>query len=118
MTPVIVRTGLAALALAASTTAFAAELAIPDAARARFAAVTASPQVKKALDFIKQDDAKTLAEQKALVVIPAPPFKEEVRAKEFHTRLAALGFRDARIDKEGNVIAVRPGSGDGVIFVE
>jgi tripeptide aminopeptidase len=103
----------AALAVTTSTASLAAELAIPDAARARFASVTASPQVKKALEFIKQDEAKTLAEQKELVVIPSPPFKEEVRAKEFHKRLVALGFKDARIDKEGNVIAVRRGSGNG-----
>jgi acetylornithine deacetylase/succinyl-diaminopimelate desuccinylase-like protein len=88
-------------------------MSIPDAARERFAAMSANAQVKKALDFIKQDEAKTLAEQKELVVIPAPPFKEEVRARDFHRRIAALGFKDARIDKEGNVIAVRRGSGNG-----
>ncbi|HUP96016.1 MAG TPA: M20/M25/M40 family metallo-hydrolase [Burkholderiales bacterium] len=107
---------LGAFALAAfvvSTTASSAELTIPDSARKTFAAITAHGQVKKALDFIRQDDAKTLAEQKEIVVIPAPPFKEEVRAKDYHRRFVALGFKNARIDQEGNVIAVRPGNGKG-----
>jgi acetylornithine deacetylase/succinyl-diaminopimelate desuccinylase-like protein len=104
---------VAALALSTAAAAPAAELAIPDAARSQFAAIAGSGQVKKALDFIKQDEAKTLAEQKEIVQIPAPPFKEEVRAADFRKRLQALGFKDARIDKEGNVIAVRRGSGNG-----
>jgi tripeptide aminopeptidase len=109
----VARRALTALALAGISSAVAADLVIPDAARQRFAAVAALPEVKKALDFIKQDEAATLAEQKELVVIESPPFKEEVRAKEYHKRLAALGFKNARIDKEGNVIAFRPGRGNG-----
>ena len=104
---------ITALALVASIGVNAAELAIPDAARQQFAAVSGNPQVKKALDFIRQDEAKTLAEQKEIVQIPAPPFKEEVRAADYLKRMQALGFKDARIDKEGNVIAVRRGSGNG-----
>ena len=103
----------AALAMAASIGACAAELAIPDYARQQFAAISGNAQVKKALDFIKQDEAKTLADQKEIVQIPAPPFKEEVRAADYLKRMQALGFKDARIDKEGNVIAVRRGSGNG-----
>ena len=48
-------------------------------ARAAFAAIQAHPQVRQGLDFLKADDANTLAEHKALVVIPAPPFKESAR---------------------------------------
>ena len=107
----------AAVCLMTGITAGAAELAIPEAARARFSAIAAHPQVKAALEFIRKDDAKTLAEQKEIVVIPAPPFKEEVRAKDYHRRLVALGFKEARIDKEGNVIAVRRGTGNGPTLV-
>ena len=107
------RAAVAALAFVLSYQAAAAELTIPETAREQFKTVAGNAQVRKALDFIKEDDAKTLAEQRELVVIPAPPFKEEVRAREYHRRLAALGFKDARIDTEGNVIAVRRGSGHG-----
>jgi tripeptide aminopeptidase len=109
----VFKAAVAALALAGSSCVLAAELAIPDSVRQQFAAMASHAQVKKALDFIRQDEAKTLAEQKELVVIPAPPFKEAVRAAEYARRLRALGFKDARIDKEGNVIAVRRGSGNG-----
>jgi len=91
----------------------AAEPAISQDTRAAFSAISAHPDVKKALEFIKADDANTLAEQKALVVIPAPPFKEKVRAENFRARLAALGLKDVRIDAEGNAIGVRPGTGGG-----
>lgn len=113
MTSQKIKTAFAAVALLSAAAAFAAEPAIPQATRDRFAAIAVSPQVKKALDFARQDEANTLAEQKQIVVIPAPPFKEEVRAKDFHGRMVALGFKNARIDKEGNVIAVRPGTGNG-----
>lgn len=113
MTTQKLRMAVAAISLLAAAAAFAAEPAIPQATRDRFATIAANPQVKKALDFARQDEANTLAEQKQIVVIPAPPFKEVARAKDFHKRWVALGFKDARIDKEGNVIAVRPGTGNG-----
>jgi len=39
-----------------------------------FSKLKASPQVKQGLEFLKSDDANTLAEQKTIVAIPAPPF--------------------------------------------
>lgn len=102
-----------AAAVAFSVHATAAEPEIAPAVRDQFAAVAAHPAVKQALDFIKADDAKTLTEQKELVANAAPPFKEQVRAQDFLKRVSALGFKNATIDKEGNVIAVRPGTGGG-----
>src|SRR6185369_12522407 len=93
--------------------ALAAEPVISPDARAAFAAIHAHPQVKQGLDFLNADDANTLTEHKALVVIPAPPFKEQARAENFRARLAALGLKNVRIDAEGNAIGVRPGSGGG-----
>ncbi len=77
------------------------------------ARILADPRIKAALDFLRKDQADTLAEQKAIAVIPSPPLKEQVRAADYRERLAALGFDNARIDSEGNVIAVRPGRGNG-----
>jgi tripeptide aminopeptidase len=93
--------------------AFAAEPVISPEARAAFAAVTAHALVKKGLEFLKADDANTLAELKSLVAIPAPPFKEKARAESFRARLAALGLKDVHIDAEGNAIGVRAGTGGG-----
>ncbi len=78
-----------------------------------FGKLLAHTGVKQAVDFVKSDDERTLKDQIELTEIPAPPFKESVRAAEYQKRLKALGLADARIDAEGNVIAVRKGSGGG-----
>ncbi len=69
--------------------------------------------VKAALAAIEKDDELTLRDQVELNEIPAPPFKEGARAREFQGRMKALGIADARIDAEGNVIGVRKGTGGG-----
>jgi tripeptide aminopeptidase len=76
-------------------------------------AILANPKVIKAFDDIKADDARSFAEQKRITEIPAPPYKEKVRAEYYLKRMQELGFKDAAIDSEGNVIALRKGSGGG-----
>jgi tripeptide aminopeptidase len=76
-------------------------------------AILSDPRASKALEDIKGDDERSLAEQKRITEIPAPPYKEKVRAEYFLTRMQELGFKDAFIDTEGNVIALRKGSGGG-----
>jgi tripeptide aminopeptidase len=76
-------------------------------------AILANPKIVKALDDIKADDERAFAEQKRITEIPAPPFKEKVRAEYYQKRMQELGFKDAAIDAEGNVIALRKGSGGG-----
>ena len=72
-----------------------------------------NPTVMTALASIKADNAWTLDQQKSICEIPAPPFKEAVRAAEYKRRFEMLGYRNVRIDSEGNVIAERPGTGNG-----
>jgi tripeptide aminopeptidase len=43
----------------------------------------------------------------------APTFKEKIRAEYYQKRMQELGFKDASIDAEGNVIALRKGTGGG-----
>ena len=74
---------------------------------------SSNPRVRAALETIQRDNAWTLDQQVSICEIPAPPFKEQVRAEEYKRRLEALGMRSVRIDAEGNVIAERPGVGDG-----
>jgi len=76
-------------------------------------AILANPRIAKSLDDIKADDERTFAEQKRITEIPSPPFKEKVRAEYYWKRMQELGFKDASIDSEGNVIALRKGSGGG-----
>lgn len=75
------------------------------------------PRVRAALHVIRDDNAWTLGQQVSLCEIPAPPFGEARRAAEYRRRLTALGLRNVRIDTEGNVIAERPGTGDGPTVV-
>jgi tripeptide aminopeptidase len=76
-------------------------------------AIVAHPKIVKTLDDIKADDERAFAEQKRITEIPAPPFKEKVRAEFYQKRMQELGFKDASIDGEGNVIALRKGTGGG-----
>ncbi|MFN4351765.1 MAG: M20/M25/M40 family metallo-hydrolase [Hylemonella sp.] len=87
------------------------------ATEAAFVKLTAHAGVKQAVDFLRADDERTLKDQIELTEIPAPPFKEMVRAQDYQRRLKALGLGDARIDAEGNVIAVRKGNGKGPVLV-
>ena len=75
------------------------------------------PRVRQALDSIRAWQAWTLRQQIELTEIEAPPFKEARRAEEFRRRLVALGYQDARIDAEGNVIAERSGEPGGPVIV-
>ena len=78
--------------------------------------LVASDVVKAAIEAVKRDDEKTLADQIAITEVEAPPFHEEVRAKDFVRRLEELGLK-ASIDEEGNVLARRSGKGNGPTLV-
>ncbi len=48
---------------------------------------------------------------------PAPPFKEQARGELFAAMLRDAGLDDVTIDAEGNVLALRPGTANGPVFV-
>jgi tripeptide aminopeptidase len=54
---------------------------------------------------VHQTDEQTLAEQLALVRIPAPPFHEEARGEHVLRRFSELRLGDPRRDEVGNVLA-------------
>ncbi|HMG08438.1 MAG TPA: M20/M25/M40 family metallo-hydrolase [Mucilaginibacter sp.] len=60
--------------------------------------------VKKALQTIVDLQPQTLADHILLTEIPAPPYKETVRAKKFAEMLKAAGADSVWIDTAGNVI--------------
>lgn len=76
-------------------------------------ALLASPTVSKMLDDLKADDTRTVAEQRAIAEMPAPPFQERARAEYCRKRFAELGLKEAAIDATGNVIGLRLGTGRG-----
>ncbi len=71
-----------------------------------------NPKVKLALDYIKSIEPNTIDEQIKITEIPAPTFKEGKRAEYFKQRFTELGLKNVRIDKVGNVIGERMGTGD------
>src|SRR6516225_2644621 len=103
-----------AVALAMTATTAGAETPSgPLTIDAAYQAILASTMVTKTLADIKADDDAAFAEQKRITEIPAPPFKESARAEFYLKRMRELGFKDASIDVEGNVVALRKGSGGG-----
>jgi di/tripeptidase len=67
-------------------------------------------QFRAAVAAIDRDHDRLVREIVALTEIPAPPFKEEARARAFMSMLQAHGLRDVERDAEGNVLGVRPGA--------
>lgn len=65
--------------------------------------------VRAALDAVRADEPRTIEDQIRLCEVPAPPFKEAARARVYADAFRAAGLRDVRIDREGNVLGVRPG---------
>ena len=87
---------------------------IPVLAAAQDAAVKQlidSPAFVKATAFIEKDQPRFVKELIELTEIPAPPFKEERRAKRYLEMLREAGLSDVEMDTEGNVMGVRRGSG-------
>src|ERR1700688_2589264 len=78
-----------------------------------FSALRTNPTGVKILAELAADAARTLAEQRTIAEVPSPPFKERRRAEYFLRRIRELGLANAAIDPEGNVVALRTGSGRG-----
>ena len=81
--------------------------------RTTFAKLMDMEQVKKGLEFIKEDQSRCIEEQKIMVVIESPTFAEEKRAQHYAGCLKELGLLNVHIDKHGNVLGTRPGKGAG-----
>jgi tripeptide aminopeptidase len=75
------------------------------------------PAVRRAMAALQQHQPWTLEQQISICEIPAPPFKEAVRAEEFRKRLVSFGYANARIDAEGNVIAELAGGNGPTVMV-
>ncbi|MEC9015445.1 MAG: M20/M25/M40 family metallo-hydrolase, partial [Gemmatimonadota bacterium] len=85
---------------------------------AQVAALVALPSVVRALELVEERDARTMADLLELTEIPAPPFNEDQRGERFLEMLLDLGVDSAWTDTEGNVLALRRGTGsDEVVAV-
>ncbi len=70
--------------------------------------------VRTAFRVLETQFEETVYDTIALTEIPAPPYKEQARARAVLERLQREpGLRNVQIDDEGNVIAERPGLNGG-----
>lgn len=72
--------------------------------------IASEPSIEKAFHYIEELEPKTTEELIMLTEIPAPPFKEEKRAKKYADMLRKAGADSVWMDEEGNVIALRKGT--------
>ncbi|MDG2527787.1 M20/M25/M40 family metallo-hydrolase [Caulobacter endophyticus] len=72
--------------------------------------IIGGPGFKAAVKQLDADYERTVADIVTLTEIPAPPFKEEKRAKAYLEMLKAVGLTDVEMDAEGNVMGVRAGT--------
>jgi acetylornithine deacetylase/succinyl-diaminopimelate desuccinylase-like protein len=110
MKPLSLLTASVALCLAVPA---AAAPANADSAVSR---IVASQSFKTAAAALDSGHDQWVSDIIAITQIPAPPFKEEVRAKAFADMLRKRGL-DPTIDEAGNVIALRKGSEAGPAVV-
>jgi len=75
-----------------------------------------NPKFQAAEDFISKDHDRFVREIIQITEIEAPPFKEEKRAAAFAEMLRQSGLAEVEIDAEGNVIALRKGTGTGPLI--
>jgi hypothetical protein len=72
---------------------------------------------KTAVGTLQADHQRWIQEVIQITEIPAPPFKEQVRAAAFRDMLKAHGLNDVEIDGEGNAMGLRKGTGGGGLVV-
>ncbi|MDQ2974302.1 MAG: M20/M25/M40 family metallo-hydrolase [Acidobacteriota bacterium] len=84
---------------------------------ANIAELIDSQQLRSAFVHIDSRLDKITEEQIRICSIPAPPFGEGQRAEYLKERFLELGLVDARLDEEGNCVALRKGHSAAPLLV-
>jgi acetylornithine deacetylase/succinyl-diaminopimelate desuccinylase-like protein len=71
----------------------------------------AAPEIRRAFDFLKQNNGFSDNDLAGICEIAAPPFKETRRAEYVAKKLGDLDFGKVTTDDVGNVLARRSGTG-------
>jgi tripeptide aminopeptidase len=106
---------LAALSLLAAPPA--AAQSTPAQADAAIQRIVSSGSFAKAAAALEAGHDEWVANVIAITEIPAPPFKEQARAKAFAEMLRERGLTEVEIDAEGNVLGLRKGTAGGPVVV-
>ena len=111
---------LAAVLISGPPSFAASQLQVPSgtasSATSQLQVPSGRPLVRQALDYLRDTEEQTIADQIALCDVAAPPFGEEARGEAYRQRFEALGLADVRIDGEGNVLGV-VGSGEPLVVL-
>ncbi len=84
---------------------------------ASIASLLRDPRVQQAFAFIDQSAERFTTELIRICEIPAPPFKEQERARYFAGRFAELGLSEVHTDSAGNVIGFYRGEAELPLIV-
>jgi tripeptide aminopeptidase len=87
--------------MASPTTAISQEQLVAD--------LLADERVRGAFKFFEERAGEITEEHADVCAIPAPPFGERARAEYLAARLRQCGLTGARLDEEGNCVALRRG---------
>lgn len=80
-------------------------------------ALLKNEKVLKAIQFIKEDDNRTLKEHLELCEIPAPSHNEKRRAEYVKNKFEEIGLDNIKIDEVCNVMGTIPGTGNGPVIM-
>ena len=69
--------------------------------------------VQEALQFLYEDDERTLREHLEMCQIPAPSYEEGEKAEYVRKKMEDAGLEDVHIDEVGNVLGTWSGTGNG-----
>src|ERR1051325_9545893 len=75
------------------------------------------PDVRKALDYIKDHEPDQIAKQIAIAQVAAPPFHEQARAKVLAEEFRRAGLSDVETDGIGNVLGWIHGSSPRALVI-
>lgn len=69
--------------------------------------------IQKALEYLKEDDTRTLEELLEMCRIPAPSHMEREKAEYVLEKMKEIGLDDVHMDEVGNVFGMIRGNADG-----
>ena len=84
-----------------------------DPTESQIGRIMENPAFKHAAATLAAEHDRTIDDIIALTEIPAPPFKEQVRARKWREMAQAHGLQDVAEDAAGNVTGLRRGIGNG-----
>lgn len=79
--------------------------------------IVSSPAFRQAKSRLDAGHDRWVKDVIAITEIPAPPFKEPVRARAYADMLRKQGLTEVEIDEEGNVLGLRKGTEPGAVVV-